>query len=563
MTTPDSVDGIIEILAGSARRGELALWLGAGVSIPSGIPGALSISNSILSALWLDPIPPRVRQLPLEVIIGSLGGSFYGELLDVFSSAEPTFEHYAIAAIMSAGCTRRVVTTNFDELVEKAANSLSRSGRFRLDPTEEFRLDVDHLHGRASDPASVKATSEELVRNQARPELRSSLEELLAKDGHGLVLVLGYSFSDYFDINPTLRDIGPTDSRLILVNHQEAGPGFQVEDLNAVLRSDLKGSLHGTAVKCDTRALLAKLLARLSITEDFVRPKAVHQASPRLKLNKLQYHLSNARQFCQTVIRLNLTEAAWWGTFDSGKSMVEIPSADLSRMSLTAESVEDRLITNYIAAVAVGRRIATIRQVQLGSTETSTPFDVTRRVQQMRARMFLYSATAVQLLDLLNNPSPMLEAQCKLLYANCILEEPDGAAEGILVIEDLLERYRTVLPPAIRARLSSLLGNLYRVAGMPTQALPYLEEADRILQANYMALEGFVLLPALIEVYTDLGRAQSANEAMLRYHRVFKANDSTVSKPDSGSRDNPTPRVTYGGAIPIQVDPLPDTGLFP
>ncbi len=304
------------------------------------------------------------------------------------------------------------------------------------------------------------------------------------------------------------------------------------------------------------------LLTRLALRVDFDSLIKSSRTNSRAKLAELHFHLSNARSFCRTVISVNLTEAAWWTSFDSSRRKVEIPPVELSRMSSTADSAEDNLIANYLAAVALGRRIATIRQVQIGSSETRLPLETNRRMQQMRVRMFMYGIAALQLLDRVKNPSPLLEAQCKLLHANCLVEEEDGAAEGIVIIEDLLERYQTTLPPTTLARLSCFLGNLYRVAGMPDAALPYLEEADRIFQVNYMALETLLLLPALIDVYSVLGKAEFARETTLRYNRVLKANDPTLAEPE-GTLNSPAPRVTYGKAIPIRIDPIPDVVLLP
>ncbi len=185
-------------LAGRAGRGELALFLGAGVSAGAGLP------------LWgqlLDRLADRAhmaegerqalhRLNPLDqaaIVERRLGGPAGLErtLRQVF-----TRRHYALAhALLAALPVREVVTTNYDELFEMAWEALGR--RPAVLPYV-LRPDADgwllKLHGCVSHPRDIVLTREDHLGFGEQHHALAGVAETLLITRH--MLFVGFSLTD-------------------------------------------------------------------------------------------------------------------------------------------------------------------------------------------------------------------------------------------------------------------------------------------------------------------------------------------------------------------------------
>ena len=124
---------------------EFVLFCGAGISFNSGIPLANQLQSQILSEVFLRQIPKhcswgshplgdnfakskkRIKDImassaPFEVIMEGALMNGNSDILEVFNSKSPNFNHLSIANLAKSGILKTIYTTNFDTLIEQAIN---------------------------------------------------------------------------------------------------------------------------------------------------------------------------------------------------------------------------------------------------------------------------------------------------------------------------------------------------------------------------------------------------------------------------------------------------------
>lgn len=115
------LDRAAEHLAGKARSGDLALFVGAGVSMSSGLPSWDDLTKALMEMSPGEPLGSdhSLNALDLAELISIEDANFRKNVVDELSTdAKPGLGHALLAGL---GCDE-VVTTNFDLLYERAAN---------------------------------------------------------------------------------------------------------------------------------------------------------------------------------------------------------------------------------------------------------------------------------------------------------------------------------------------------------------------------------------------------------------------------------------------------------
>lgn len=191
---PDGVAEAAEALAGRARRGELALFIGAGVSMAAGLPSWESLITSIADrhGVELDDLPSPLDRA--ELLRPALGEEFG----DAVAEEAARVDRYAIthSLLAALGC-REIVTTNYDELYERAAADLDGTDGVPILPYEEPRSGrpwVLKMHGDVHDPAGIVLTRSDFVRYDSRSRPMGSVVQALLLTRH--LLVVGASLTD-------------------------------------------------------------------------------------------------------------------------------------------------------------------------------------------------------------------------------------------------------------------------------------------------------------------------------------------------------------------------------
>ena len=152
---------LAEDLGERARRGQLAVFVGAGVSAAAGLPTWEQLLDELAERSGLDDaLRAGLSRLPAQDAAALLARELGREQLETFVKERFGPGHYALAHALIADLpVQEFVTTNYDPLVELAAADIGRDlAVLPFDEAAPGRPWLLKLHGDAAHPESVVLT---------------------------------------------------------------------------------------------------------------------------------------------------------------------------------------------------------------------------------------------------------------------------------------------------------------------------------------------------------------------------------------------------------------------
>lgn len=188
----DEVAAAARRVAGMARDGSLALFLGAGVSISAGLPSWADLLAQVAADAGVDL--PKMNPLDKAELLRVEVGERLGELVAKRTGGSGRYGlNHALLASFGA---EQVVTTNYDDLYERAA----RDGDARVLPVLPFEPTLPRapwllkMHGDASRPATIVLSRSDFVGYDASSRPMGAMVQALLLTKH--LLVVGASLTD-------------------------------------------------------------------------------------------------------------------------------------------------------------------------------------------------------------------------------------------------------------------------------------------------------------------------------------------------------------------------------
>jgi len=180
---PESLRALAEDLGERSRAGELAVFLGAGVSAAAGLPTWEQLLDELAARADLDAasraglsgLPPQDAAALLARVLGR-------EQLTAYVQERFGPGPYSLAHALVAGLpVREYVTTNYDPLVELAAADIGRPLRvLPFDEPEPGAPWLLKMHGDAGRPDTIVLTREQYLEfGDSRTALAGVLQSLL------------------------------------------------------------------------------------------------------------------------------------------------------------------------------------------------------------------------------------------------------------------------------------------------------------------------------------------------------------------------------------------------
>jgi NAD-dependent SIR2 family protein deacetylase/tetratricopeptide (TPR) repeat protein len=270
---------LIRRIKESAKKRRITFFCGAGISRQSGLPLAIDLKSRLLATLPLSRTDRQYlikSRLPLELILQTLAESTGSikRVLDIFKLGRPNATHYFIANLIKARLLKCLITTNFDRLIERACelSSVKQDHDFRVCYGKRRMRTLGtgrtaaliHIHGSVDDRASLAATLRVVAsRTFERARQRILRQAFTSKSSQDHVIVLGYSWSDVFDISPIVAQLRSRAS-VLLVSHSSIVSPQLVGLATLPVRHPLR-RYSGRMLKIDTNRFVHDLSCGLCL----------------------------------------------------------------------------------------------------------------------------------------------------------------------------------------------------------------------------------------------------------------------------------------------------------
>jgi len=265
---------ITEELTNYIKKGKFAVFCGAGISFHSGFPLVASLTRHILTGIKLNPADVDeiiAAKLPFEAFAGVLAeesGSL--RFLKIYENGKPNQDHYFLAALAKAGKIKVIVTTNFDTLIEQALDSegLKKSADYLVyyqeNDFEKIAWDTEKLilikiHGSIQSKRNMAVTLERISQSPLTVGRKKIIENLFTSGKHEEVMVLGYSFSDVFDIIPQIASLPSLSKKIVVIQHTPGLVKARVTKPKAKSKMPFEKAANCSVIKIDTDALIQQL----------------------------------------------------------------------------------------------------------------------------------------------------------------------------------------------------------------------------------------------------------------------------------------------------------------
>ena len=226
---------------------KVIFWVGAGISknSPSNLPLAGELKFHILNGLCYDQqlnetlfdeeVGSKIEDYPLEAFFQTVVENVFDlpeTFQKIFMRGEPNLNHRFIAKSMAKGWIIKVLTTNFDLLLENALRDVQRGVKFKfqrfwaesefekLEPETFKRPTLLKIHGSIEDPESIRATLAQVGSRMLSSSRLKALNSFMNGE-ENMVLVLGYGGKDHFDINPFFSSFNKKNLEFIWIQHEK------------------------------------------------------------------------------------------------------------------------------------------------------------------------------------------------------------------------------------------------------------------------------------------------------------------------------------------------------
>jgi len=205
-------------LARKAKRGELVLFLGAGISASAGLPLWSGLLSQLAEAAGLTPeerthlaaLNPLDQAALVERRMGGNRAHLAAEIGRLLSVHEFSVSHALLAALP----VTEVVTTNYDTLFERASEAAGKRRVAVLPYDKAAGSDrwILKLHGCIDRPDDIVLTRADYLRYGARRAALSGVVQALLITRHMLFVGFGLTDDNFHRIADAVRQALPAGS---------------------------------------------------------------------------------------------------------------------------------------------------------------------------------------------------------------------------------------------------------------------------------------------------------------------------------------------------------------
>lgn len=226
------MNAFIQDLINGFGKKEIIVFCGAGISFNSGIPLVWDIKSRILETLNLgDHEKNRLLEYsqPFEAFMETIIERTNPlPLFRMFELGAPGITHLFLAKMAKNQLIDTVVTTNFDKLIETAMDDegVDYDTVYEDKQLQDLKIGdgmvrIIKLHGSVHNKNEMAVTIKKVAENDSIYSRKKAIDEIIANKKYKSILMIGYSCSDVFDINPSLSSQENKKKQIIYLRHSD------------------------------------------------------------------------------------------------------------------------------------------------------------------------------------------------------------------------------------------------------------------------------------------------------------------------------------------------------
>lgn len=288
-----TTEDLAEVLC-SIPNGKLGVFFGAGVSRNAGLPLANELKNEILNVMEMSEYQNALSHIPfeqfMEFVIGFSNEN--NDILEIFNQGNPTLFHELMAHCIKNGKIKNILTTNFDMLLEKACID-KNVNICRLCNEQEFNLkDITtpcyiKIHGSIDDISSTRIILSDITKNENIESRNRVLNYFFNDTNEEIVIILGYSCSDVFDILPFMKSNNNDFSKkIIFIEHCN----YSNNNIYVLKNKNPLKKFSGVRIRCNTNNLIIDWYKK---EMNYEKPLTIESTSWKEYCSHLPVYLEN------------------------------------------------------------------------------------------------------------------------------------------------------------------------------------------------------------------------------------------------------------------------------
>lgn len=211
---------------------KLIIFCGAGISYNSGVPLVHNIKREVLNQICKDKDEIEALlndKIPFELFMQTLIEHSQSEvLLELFDLGEPNENHLLFAKLAKSKILNCIVTTNFDTLIEKAFDIEKINYKVYYEEADFMNIELGEkcvaiikIHGSVHNKKQMAVTLKRVSEKRLYGYRKEVVNRIATDTSGDALLIMGYSCSDYFDINPIFEGVIETKNTILFLQHEK------------------------------------------------------------------------------------------------------------------------------------------------------------------------------------------------------------------------------------------------------------------------------------------------------------------------------------------------------
>ena len=183
-------------------------------------------------------------------------------------AVEPNTNHTFLAKLIKLNRLKTIVSTNFDQLIEKALKMegmiegkdydvLYKEEDFEKIDWAQDRVRLIKIHGNIHEKVAMATTLSQVAKKELSEARAKIVDHVYSRGRHKHVLILGYSCSDLFDLSPQIETIKENQKKVFLIQHSDHQGGENIRLVEG--KNPFRGYANSTRLYCNTDQLVGAL----------------------------------------------------------------------------------------------------------------------------------------------------------------------------------------------------------------------------------------------------------------------------------------------------------------